>query len=169
MPRAGARRSESGFRFDAYPGRYMLQSIVGGGPSLYLDSVLLGDRDITMQESEVTPAMPPFTVVLRSRGGTVTVTVNQHDVPGMVMLIPQEGRLRWEPFLRRSMQSAGGRWAFSNVPGDYYTLAIAGILRPEDAQDPALLEALLPRAATIRVERGSTVTLALLSVTPGAR
>lgn len=61
--------SENGIRFErVYPGRYRLIVLPGWiSGRHYLESVRLGERDITLDELEVVPGMMPFRVVLRTR------------------------------------------------------------------------------------------------------
>jgi protocatechuate 3,4-dioxygenase beta subunit len=155
--------SDSGFRFDdAYPGRYVLFAIPPGGPRAYEEGALLGDRDITMQEFEVTPGMLPLRVILRTGGGSVTATVEDPNSTGAVVLVPQEPRLRCQPFLVQASARRAGTWSFANVrPGDYYALAISGRLRLTDFSDPAYFAPLLSKAEAVHVERGGTASVTL--------
>jgi hypothetical protein len=153
---------DHGIRFDAYPGRYILFYVPSDAQRGYLDSVRMGDRDITMQEFEVAPGMAPLRAILRTGGGQVNATVEDGPKQGAVMLVPQETRLRCAPFLRQSLQSTGGKWTLSNVrPGDYYALAIQGSIRINDLGDPAYMSSLAPYAASVHVERGSTTDVTL--------
>ena len=165
--------TDRGFRFDdAYPGRYKLFFIpMGSGMrDTYLESVLLGERDITMQEFELAPDLLPVRVILRTGGGTVRGTVDRPEANGRVILVPQDERLRYLPFLAEALFEGGGRFVFANVrPGDYYALAVQGGIHAQDLQEPAMLAPLLPHAVSVRVERGGTVSLQLAYATAGAR
>jgi hypothetical protein len=160
--RTSAITGDSGIRFDAYPGRYILFYMPSRAQGGYLEAVQMGDRDITMQEFDVVPGMLPLRVMLRTGGGRVSATVEDGEKAGAVVLVPQELRLRNDAFIVRSTQRTGGKWTFENVrPGDYYALAIQGTLRIADLQDPVFMSVLVPYAASVHVERGETTSITL--------
>ncbi len=154
--------TDSGVRFDrVYPGRYRLIALPGWQWGRhYLEAVRLGDRDITLDEVEVSPGMTPFRVVLRTGGGRVLGTV-ENGRGGRVALLPRDERLRLRPFIIVAFFQ-GGTFALENVrPGEYYAFPITGSVGIEDLQDPAYARAFLDGAITVRVERGHTSTLTL--------
>ncbi len=153
---------ESGFRFeDVYPGRYMLVTILGSGGRLYLDSVEQGGRDVTMQPFEAAPGMLPMKIVLRTDGGRVQGTL-EDAAAGAVVLIPAEPRLRLVPFVRDATTGGGGRFEFTMVrPGDYYAVALRGLVRRANLEDVDYLAALVPQGTAVHVERKETVMLDL--------
>ena len=161
--RADAEFRESGIRFErVYPGRYRLMVEPGWKWGRhYLDSVRLGERDITLDEVEVVPGMTPFRVALSTGGGRVRGTV-EHGEGGFVVLMPQDQRLRLRPFLVTA-SIEGGTFALDNVrPGDYYAFAVRGSFSSDQMQNPAYARAFLDSAKTVRLERNSTVTLTLV-------
>ena len=113
--------------FDAYPGRYILAYTPPRGLGRYLESVWVGDRDITMQEFEVVAGMLPLRVRQRTGGGRMSASAEDGTKAGAVVLGPQEPRLRTAAFIVQSLQSTAGKWKLDNVrPGDYYALRDPG-------------------------------------------
>jgi hypothetical protein len=156
-----AKTDDSGIRFDTYPGRYILFYLPSPDQQGYLESVRMGDRDITMREFEVVPGMLPLRVVLRTGGGRVSAAMEDGSA-GAVVLVPQEPQLRCPPFLRQSLERTGGKWTFDNVrPGEYYALAIQGPIQINDLAKPGYMDALMPYAASVHVERGATADVTL--------
>jgi len=145
------------FFVDVYPGRYLLHYVPPAREEVYVEAVMLGDRDIAMQEFSVTPGMPPLRVLLRTGGGQVMANVENPGVPVVVLLVPQDPRLRYDPFVLHSMPSTDSHFGFANVrPGEYYALALARGFRSTDIDDPSWLTPLLSQAKAVHVERGST-------------
>jgi len=165
-PSPAAEFHEGGIQFrSVYPGRYRL--IVEPGwiyGRHYLDRIWLGERDITLDEIEVSPGMPPFRVVLKTGGGRIRGSVPNGD-GGMIVLAPREERMRVPGFIVVSF-FGGSQFEIDGVrPGDYYALAIKGRnFNVGDLQDPSNARPLLAGAPGVRVEENSTVTLTLLYV-----
>jgi len=160
--RAHAEFSESGIRFKSvYPGRYRLTVLPGWmSRRHYLESVRLGEWDITMDEFEVEAGMTPFRVVLRTGGGRLQGMVENGN-GGMVVLTPRDERLRFRPFiLVEFLQSAA--FSLDNVrPGDYYAFALQGSFNSDQMQNPGYARPYLNGAKTVRLERGSTTAITL--------
>jgi hypothetical protein len=154
--------TERGFSFgDAYAGAYKLVYYPGGQQRTYVDSILLGDRDITLQQFDLAPGMPPVRVILQSDGGRVQGTIEDSTEPVQTVLVPQDERLRHLPFIFQSM-AANGRFQFPDVrPGDYFALTLRGLVWLVDLQDPDLVTPLLQRATAVHVDRGATATVKL--------
>ena len=154
--------SESGIRFEhVYPGRYRLTVLPGWKPGrYYLDAVRMGELDLTLNELEVVPGMLPFRVLLRTGGGGVRGTVENGN-GGLVVLTPQDERLRFRPFIVVALFQ-GGMFALENVrPGNYYAFALQGSFNSDEMQNPEYAGAYLGAAKTVRLERGGTATLTL--------
>ncbi|HZU24500.1 MAG TPA: carboxypeptidase-like regulatory domain-containing protein [Bryobacteraceae bacterium] len=156
----------SDFHFDGvYPGRYRarVQVHAGFGHSMYLDSVRLGERDITLDEFEIATGLAPLHVVLKTGGGRVRGAVEQ-GVGGIVVLVPQDERLRLPEFTATSFFS-GGNFQVENVrPGDYYAFAVKGSFNQGHMSDPAYARMLLSNARPVRVENNGTATVSLVYV-----
>jgi hypothetical protein len=145
--RAHAEFKEGAIRFErVYPGQYRL--IVQPGWTFsrhYLDSLRLGERDITQDELEVVPGMMPFRVVLKTGGGRVRGTVENGN-GGQVVLTPQDEQLRFRPFIVIAFFQ-GGTFALDNVrPTSYYTFALRGSFNADEMQNPAYARAHLDSA-----------------------
>lgn len=156
----------AGIQFEGvFPGLYQLQVSVhkGFAHSNYLDSVRLGDRDITMDEFEIAPGLPPFRVLLKTGGGRVSGTVPD-GVGGIVVLVPKDERQRTPQFMAVSFFS-GSLFQVENVrPGDYYAFAIRGTFNQGQMSDPAYATRVLSGAPGIRVEDKGTATVTLVYV-----
>jgi hypothetical protein len=165
-PAPSAEFKDGDIRFErVYPGRYRL--IVEPGWTFgrhYLDAVWLGGRDITLDEIEVAPGMPPFRVVLKTGGGSVRGSVPNGD-GGMIVLVPREERMRVPGFIVVSF-FRGTQFEVDGVrPGDYYAFAVKeGNLNISDLQDTAYARLLLEGSPSVKVEENSTATLTLLYV-----
>lgn len=157
--RAHAGFSESGIRFErVYPGRYRLIVLPGWTSGRhYLDAVWMGERDLTLNEVEVVPGMMPFRVALRTGGARVLGTVENGN-GGLIVLTPQEERLRFRPFIVIAFFQ-GGMFALDNVrPGNYHAFALQGSFNSDEMQDPEYARPYLDTAKSVRLERGSTAT-----------
>lgn len=160
--RVHAEFSESGIQFErVYPGRYRLIVLPGWTSARhYLDAVWMGERDITLSEFEVAPGMIPFRVALRSGGARVLGTV-ENGKGGLIVLCPQDERLRFRPFIVVTFIQ-GGMFALDNVrPGNYYAFAVRDSFNSDEMQNPDYARPYLGDAKSVRLERGSTATLTL--------
>jgi hypothetical protein len=127
----------------------------------------MGELDLTLNELEVVPGMMPFRVALRTGGECVHGTVENGN-GGLVVLTPQDERLRVRPFIVVAFFQ-GGMFALDNVrPGDYYAFALRGSFNTDEMQNPEYARPYLDVAKTVRLERGSTatVTLSYVKTTP---
>lgn len=164
--RTEAEFSENGIRFDrVYPGRYRLivrpQWTSGRH---YLESVWMGERDLTFNAFEVVPGMMPFRVGLRTGGALVRGTAGSAN--GLLVLVPQDEHLRFRPFIVVA-SIRGGTFAIDNVrPGHYYAFAFQGSFNSDEMRNPEYARRYLDAATNVRLERGGTVTLTLNPV-PG--
>jgi hypothetical protein len=165
--RARAEFSEKGIRFESvYPGRYRLMVLPGWTWSRhYLDSVRMGDRDLTRDEFEVVRGTIPFRVALRTDGGRMRGAVENGN-GGLLVLIPRDERLRVRPFIVVVPIQAGA-FAIDNVrPGDYFAFTLSDSFNADEMQNPEYARPYLAVATDVRLERGSTVTLSLRYVSP---
>jgi hypothetical protein len=165
--RIGGMANPQGFHFEeVYPGRYRLFFNPPPARHAYIDSVWLGDREITMQEFELTPGAPVVRVVLKTGGGRMQGSVEDGVGDGVLVLVPQEERLRYLPFLVDTFIAQNGHFQLADVrPGDYYALALRGTVHTTELQDPAVLAPLLPYAVSVHVEPPSTASVTLKAVT----
>jgi len=153
---------ENGIRFGrVYPGRYRLIVLPEWTSDRhYLDAVWMGERDLTLNELEVVPGMRPFRVVLRTDGGRVRGTVENGN-GGLMVLVPQDERLRFRPFIVVALFQRR-MFVLDNVrPGEYYAFALQDSFNSDEMQNPEYARPYLDAAKSVRLERGSTTTLTL--------
>jgi hypothetical protein len=145
-----------GARFEnAYPGRYRIFAS-GNFAGLYLDAVMLGERDIMGEEFELVEGGPPLRFLLKAGGGRVRGTVETGSGAG-VLLVPPDGR----PVLLPSSCCDGGGFEFASVrPGDYYAVAFHASDGPS-LQDPTVYRDLIPHAVAVHVESGGVAWVEL--------
>jgi hypothetical protein len=154
--------SEHGIRFErVYPGRYRLIVLPGWMSGCgYLESVWLGERDITLDGLEVVPGMMPFRVVLRTGGGRLRGMVEDGN-GGLVVLVPLDEQLRFRPFIVVAFIE-GRTFALDNIrPGDYYAFALKSSFNADEMRNPEYARAYLDGAATVRLERDSNAATTL--------
>lgn len=153
----------SGLRFDVvFPGRYRLKVFVSTGftHSMYLDSVRMGDLDLTVDEFEVTPNPQPFRVILKTGGGRVSGTVRD-GAGGIVVLVPREGQ-QWAADRVATTFFRGGLFQVENVrPGNYHAFAVRGVFNHGQLDDPDCAARLLSAAQPVRVDHNMTATVTL--------
>ena len=133
------------------PGSYQIRADVVAG-NYYVDSIVLGSTNVTGRNTELTPIPLPLKVVLKP-AGTVLGTIDEADT-GTVVLFPPN--LRGVGY---SIQIAGRAFDLEGIPpGEYYAIALD---RFDPTMTDALLRGLMPRAISVRVEPGSTVSMQL--------
>jgi hypothetical protein len=151
-------------RFEhVFAGRYKV-SMGDAEPGYYLAAAMLGDRDILGQEFELAPGSPEIRAVFRPLPGGVYGTVDGSE-RATVVLLPQDESLRDLDAISWTQRRADGRFEIDSLrPGGYYAWAFER-LDVDALRDPAFVRSLVARAASVRVNRGETASLAL-SVTP---
>jgi len=146
-----------------FAGRYKV-SMGDAETGYYLAAVLLGERDVLGREFELAPGSPDIRAVFRSRPGGVKGTV-EGGGPATVVLLPRDETLRDLDEISKAACQADGRFEIGNLRPDEYFAWAFDRLDVEALRDPALVRALLARAATVRVNRGETASITL-SVIP---
>jgi hypothetical protein len=156
--RISASLDRGGFQLkNLYPGRYWV-NVQGDSSGTYLDSVKLGERDITTlgEEVDLMEGGPSLRVIFKRGGGLVRGTI-EHGDGAEVVLVPQNGR----PAVWPSSCCEGGRFEFGSVPpGDYFAVPY----HPSDIEwlwDPAVSRNLIAHAASVHVESGGTAWMEL--------
>jgi hypothetical protein len=123
----------------------------------YTAHVLVGNADVTGQPVQLSPSSPPIRIILGPaamlRGvvdkgeGAAVILWPQSTMPG--------------DFGRSISCGAGGAFETSGLPpGDYYAIAVERY----DAREmisAAYLRGMIPRATSVRIEEGATVSLEL--------
>ena len=135
------------------PGTSRIQADVETG-NYYVDSILLGSTDITGQSVELTPASPPLKIVLKP-GGTVRGTIEEGDTATVVLYPPNFTGTGY------SIQNSGKTFELTGIPPGSYNAIALDRFDPPSMTDPARLRGLMPSAATVRVEPGSTSSVQL--------
>ncbi len=161
---SGFQQQDSSFQIKSvYPGRYHLIPL-GFVPGYYVDSIWLGDSNVTGQEVDLSASSPPVRVVYQANAARVRGTV-ESGAGSVVYLLPQDESLLSTPFIRSVPCDAAGRFELGSVrPGDYYVFAFD---RVEFAAltDAEFVRAIAPQAATLHVDAGEIGSVNL-KVTP---
>lgn len=138
---------------EVIPGTHQIRADVVAG-NYYTNSVWLGSTDVTEQSVELTPIPLPLKIVLKP-GGTVLGTIEDADA-GTIVLFPQSFAGGGY-----SVQSVGRSFEITGVrPGEYYAVAMDRF-DPAAIADAVRLRSLMPRAASVRVDPGSTASVQL--------
>jgi hypothetical protein len=96
-------------------------------------------------------------VALKTGGARVFGMV-ENGSGGLIVLTPQDERLRFRPFIVVGFFH-GGMFALDNVrPGNYYAFALQGSFNSDEMQNPEYARPYLDSAKSVRLERGSTAT-----------
>jgi len=135
------------------PGMSRVQADVEAG-NYYVDSILLGSTDITGQSVELTPASPPLKIILKP-AGTVRGTLEEGDTATVVLYPPNFTGTGY------SIQGAGKTFELTGIPPGEYTAIALDKFDPSTMTNASRLRGLIPRAATVRVEPGSTASIQL--------
>jgi len=154
-------RADGTVRVDnLYPGPYVIAPH-GDHPGYYLDSVLLGTREVTGQVVNLFDRVEPFRIVFKPNPGLIRGTAGNCRGCTVVLWGLDEPVLHSEYF-RSTTSDDVGRFAFSDLrPGDYYACAFNSVGDPSLLPDLGFARALLNRATKINVDKGQTVDVVL--------
>ena len=145
--------------FHVYPTRYrvLVFGTVGG---YYLDSILVGDRDLLGKEAMLTEGMPPLRIVYKPDSAGVHGRVE--DCGGAAILLLPEDESLWDyRFIHRAVCGPDGRFEVRGLrPGGWYALALERI-DATGLDDLATLRRLAVLAARVQVEPGRFASLDL--------
>ena len=160
----GHPRKDGTFEIDGlFPDRYRI--VVYGLPDgYYVESILLGAREVMEQEVEIGPGFAPLRVIYTAGAGRVSGSVEEGDGVTVVLLPADETMLTYQ-FIRTAKCDSRGRFEIGSVkPGDYYAFAFP---QPEinALEDPDFVRPLIGSAVRVRVDRDRAAT-ADLKVTP---
>lgn len=164
---------------DVYPGAYRIIPL-NGPPGYYLDSIRMGDAEVSTEEVEISSSAASFTLVYKTNGGAVRGVI-ENCASGGVVVLPQDPALRRPGFQHSTGCDGTGALAASGAsagsshyevdalrPGDYYVLAIAG-----DGPNPwyraRLDDTLLNQATKVTVRAGETTSTDLHAITQEIR
>ena len=142
-----------------YPGVYGLGPLLQApAPPYYLDAILAGGADLTMQDAEISSDVT-IALVYKTDGGSV-VGKAENCALGGVVLAPRDPARR-ALFSRSGPCDASGHYEVRAVrPGEYYALAFAG-------NGPVLVldDALLNAAVKVTVRAGEASVADVKTVT----
>jgi protocatechuate 3,4-dioxygenase beta subunit len=119
---SGKAASGGGLTFEHLsPGRYRIVPTPGLPTGFYPWAVIVEGRDVLGQEVDLTPGMPPISVVYKPNPGSIRGTVGQAG--GATVLVWPEGDII--PDMVRAVQAdSRGAFEIPNVPpGDYSVIA----------------------------------------------
>lgn len=135
------------------PAGWWLRSVMVNGVDT-LDSPLVVDS------TDVHDMVFTYTDRHSAVGGRITGAAGQ-AASGYDVVIFSADRAHWTTGARRTRHtrpSSDGRYAFADLPGGDYLLAVLDDLEPADLDDPAFLEQVAAAAVTITVADGASVT-----------
>jgi hypothetical protein len=144
---------------DVHPGRYTIAPATA--PSgYYLESVFLGERDVTGQPVDLLDGSAPIRVIFAANPARVRGTVA--GCRGQtVVLWNLEAQVPLTERDRRTSCDGSGRFEFSGLrPGEYHACAFASVGDPYLLSDPAFARS-VNRCATVQVEKGQTADVEL--------
>lgn len=134
------------------PGSYQIRADVAAG-NYYTDSIWLGSTNVTGQSVDLTPVPLPLKIVLKP-AGTVVGTIEDADA-STIVLFPRS--FTGSGYVAQS--GVGKTFEITGVrPGEYYAVDTD---RMDVIADGVRLRALMPRATSVRVEAGSSVSVQL--------
>ena len=131
-----------------------------------LDRIRLGDRDITDAVLDFGVGdIWGIEVILTNRLAEATIVVKDQsgsETRDATVVLFAEDRSKWGPdsrFIGTARADQMGRIVSRSLPPGQYHVAAVTNLEPGDEMDPAVLERLLPRAATVSLRDGETVAV----------
>lgn len=153
------------------PGRYIPSATWPGirnpeGAGWWLTNVAVAARDLGDAPIEVRPGeeVTNVTIGFRDRIGAVEGLLadsSGRPAPGYFVLVFPAERESWTMTSRRALPAVrpgtDGRFRVTGLPAGQYYVAVVTTVEPDDAMDPALLEAILPSAIRITIKEGETV------------
>lgn len=142
---------------NVYPGRYEIQCL-DSTPGYYLESIKVGQAEVLRRPIDIWDGSAPIRITYRSGAGVLSGVVT--DGPRATVVVVNADEPASAARIRSFIVASGGRFEISTLrPGDYYVFAVehAG---PEIAS-PGFLNAVLPRAEKVHLEKGGAVALSL--------
>jgi Carboxypeptidase regulatory-like domain len=123
----------------------------------YTARVLVGDTDVTGQPVQLLPSSPPIRLIL---GPAATLRGVVDNGEGAAVILWPQTTMPGD-FGRSISCGAGGVFETRGLPpGDYYAIAVDRY-DPREMIGAAYLRGIIPRATSVRIEEGATVSLDL--------
>jgi hypothetical protein len=137
------------------PGKYHILPIPELREDGYLDSVLLGNQDVTGRSVFLGPGSPSIRLIYKANGGGVRGKV-ENGANATVVLVPQTAFSDVVTDYGRIFYcSASGEFALTNLrPGSYYAWALD--ISPSKLTDADVLRGLILSSVSVRIEEGAT-------------
>jgi len=137
---------------EMYAGNYRV-NIFASQAGYYLDSILLGDRDVLGKDVAIAEGTPPLHVVFKPNAAGVRGTV-ENCGRAVILLLPQDEGLWDFRFIRRGACDSSGRFEIGGLrPGGYYALAVDRV-DATGLDRVATLRRLAGMAAKVEIESG---------------
>ena len=146
------------------PGAFLFQLTGPGvGPDgWWMRSMIAGDRDLLDRLIEIRPGSPSMNVVVSMSdrhtelSGTLRASTGQPEADVFVIAFSSD-RTMWGQGARRVRAvrpGADGQFSMSDLPPGDYLLGVVTDVDPEDWQNPALLDQLVPTSVTVTIGEG---------------
>jgi hypothetical protein len=151
---------DGSLRFPAvYPGRYEIRPTPPPSPGSYLESVRLGETDVTNKPVDLVDGSQLLRVTYKSDGGRVRGTVEKGE-GSMIAVVPQDPALLHWLFIATSPCGANGSFEVAGLrPGAYYVFAFDRIVEDWALQDQSFLNTVMSRAERVVVKTGEATTV----------
>jgi protocatechuate 3,4-dioxygenase beta subunit len=141
-------------------GQYRVLPVPALPDGVYLDSVMLGEHDVTGQSVYLGPGSPPLRLVYKTNGGGVRGKVENGSGATLVLIPETTFSAALSDYGWVYPCDSGGAYALTGLkPGGYYAWAFD--VTPQKLPDLEDLRGLVPIAASVRIEEGVTGTLDL--------
>jgi len=146
------------------PGAYLFR-LTGPGvgqTGWWMRSMIVGNRDLLDRTIEVRPGSPSMNVVVSMSdrhtelSGTLRTSTGQPAADVFVIAFSSD-RTMWGPAARRVRAvrpGADGRFSMPDLPPGEYLLGVVTDIDPDDWQNPAVLEELVPTSVKVAIGEG---------------
>jgi hypothetical protein len=141
------------------PGRYRITPL-GYMPGYYVDSVLLGDRDVLTEDVDLFPGAPPVRIVYKPNAGRASGTVDKGK-GSTVVFLPKDEALMDGQFIRTARCGEDGRFQLHSLrPGSYSAFAFDRI-EFDLLENPEFVRSFANRGVTVQIRQGETASVDL--------
>jgi len=144
---------------DVYPGTYRVDAEGYKTQGYHLGSLLFGERETLGQPIDIINNSVPLRLVFEHGSGSVHGTIE--DCGNAEVALWAADTTTWSYFHLTSCDSAGHFEFIDLRPGEYYVAAFAEVVDRYQLQSRDFLRLMMARAAHIRLEKGSMVSIDL--------